>query len=225
MIEDFLRENEPLDSLSEQLFRDATMDMGMMHILPEGLLFGENELKDSKQSTVVLFDQHNKKKNELAEFFYQNFDRRLFQTEMRWVKKLSQLEENLNNIVLKDLFGIEFPEDSPQEVRKLALLIPGGQYLKGNVEMLALVSQNILGKEVNVTVSMNKVLFTIMVDGLNAQQYQEWLTALSPYFNKVAEWFLPYDCICTYEIKAHERHLRLDKKLILNYNTRLWKRG
>lgn len=225
MIEDFLRENEPLDSLSEQLFRDATMDMGMMHILPEGLLFGENELKDSKQSTEVLFDQHNKKKNELAEFFYQNFDRRLFQTEMRWVKKLSQIEENLNNIVLKDLFGIEFPEDSPQEVRKLALLIPGGQYLKGNVEMLALVSQNILGKEVNVTVSMNKVLFTIMVDGLNAQQYQEWLTALSPYFNKVAEWFLPYDCICTYEIKAHERHLRLDKKLILNYNTRLWKRG
>lgn len=195
---------------------------GLMQILPSKLLFGKEELKNLKE--------YNKKKKELERFFNSNFDRIVFLLELKWERTLSQLEGELNTLLLKDLFGIDIPkersqEESLQEIQKLARLIPGGQYLKGDVKMLARVSQDILKHEIMVTMTDDKVSFTVMIDDLTPQGYQEKKASLKIYFDKLAEWFLPYDCICSYEIKAHRRHLKLGESLILNYNTKLWKRG
>lgn len=199
---------------------------GMMQILPNGLFFDERELKENpQQSPKAIFDKHKQKKKKLQEFFHFHFDQRVFQTELRWEKRLSLLEPVLSDIILRELFNIVLTEDTTKEIKRLAQMIPGGQYLKGNVAMLALISQDILGHDILVKVSNNKVLFTVMIDDLNAIEFQEIRTRLKPYFNKLSEWFLPYNCICSFEIKAHERHFVLGKKLILNYNTRLWKRG
>ena len=190
---------------------------GLMQILPSKLLFGKEELKNLKE--------YNKKKKELERFFNINFDRTVFLSELKWERKLSQLEGELNTLLLKNLFGIDLPKESPQEIQKLARLIPGGQYLKGDVKMLARLSQDILKHEVMVTMTDDKVLFTVMIDNLTPQGYQEKKANLKIYFDKLAEWFMPYDCICSFEIKAHRRHFKLGESLILNYNTKLWKRG
>jgi len=190
---------------------------GMMQILPEGLLFGKEEIKD--------LVEYNKKKEALDEFFTQNFDNPVFHTGLKWEKKLSWLEENLSTLVLKELFDITLGSTANVEVKKLAQQIPVGQYIKGNIKMLSLVSQHILKHDVEVRESGKQIIFTVLVDNLSATEYLEEKKQLSQYFSKLAEWFLPYDCQCSYEVKAHERHMKLGKKLILNYNTRLWKRG
>ena len=190
---------------------------GMMQILPEGLLFGEEELKD--------LEEYNKKKEALDDFFCRNFDNVVFHTGLKWEKKLSWLEENLSAVVLNDLFDITLDFTTNAEIKKLAYLIPMGQYLKGDVKMLSLISQNILKQDVEVRLSGKQVIFSVLIDGLGAEEYLEEKKQLSQYFSKLAEWFLPYDCQCSYEVKAHERHMKLGKNLILNYNTRLWKRG
>ena len=190
---------------------------GMMQILPEGLLFGKEEIKD--------LEEYNKKKEALDEFFTQNFDNPVFHTGLKWEKKLSWLEKNLSIIVFKELFDITLDSTANIEVKKLAQLIPVGQCFKGNIKMLSLISQHILKHDVEVRLLGKHVIFTVLVDNLSATDYLEEKKQLSNYFSKMAEWFLPYDCKCTYEVKAHERHMKLGKKLILNYNTRLWKRG
>lgn len=197
---------------------------GIMHILPNRLFFDEGELKKTQQSQKHLLEEHKKKKNEFREFFHQNFDSFFPKTEIKWAKKLSQLEDKLNTLLLRELFGLDLQEKSSPMIRKLAQFIPGGQYLKGNVTMLALVTKNILKQDVDVVVSGKKVRFTVMIDGLDSQGYYKKKNELKPYFDKLADWFLPYDCICFYEIKAHNRLMKLDNKLILDYNTRLWKR-
>lgn len=225
MIDEFIEnECESLSPLTKYLFIDVLDHKGMMQILPDGLLFDVAELNNSKKTTETLLAEHNKKKRELAMFFYQNFDKRVFQTELEVENKLSQLEDKLNSLMLRELFGLDLQEETSPMIRKLAHFIPGGQYLKGNVAMLALVTKNILKHDVDVAVSGNRLCFTVMIDGLDSHEYHKRKNELKPYFDKLADWFLPYDCICIYEIKAHNRLMKLDNKLILNYNTRLWKR-
>lgn len=189
---------------------------GMMQILPEGLLFGEKEQRD--------LEEYNKKKKVLEEFFSRNFDTIVFQTRLKWERKLSCLEDNLSAIVLKELYGITFDTTTNDSIKKLAQLIPVGQYLKGEVKMLSFISQKILKHDVEVRMLGKKITFTVMIDGLSAEKYLEEKKRLSHYFSKMVEWFLPYDCICYYEVKAHERNMKLGNTLLLNYNTRLWKR-
>ena len=214
--EDLIRFDSDLDRTIVHLSRN-----GIYHLLPKGLFFTENQLNEEKKrgnDFKFAYDKMKKQKKEAQEFF-QPYDTELFKLTVEAERKINRLFQTGNKIWSSDV-----PEVSKNEyINKVIPLLPYTSQLRGNFPLLIDLLKFVFEVE---KVEMRKIKplhsqFIIHKEGLSKDQYFTMNEEVKIFFDFFCHWFLPIEKKYDFRIKDNKQPFKLEKILILDYNTRL----
>ena len=197
---------------------------GIFHILPEGLFFKEERLKNIKNRTDIDFESEHKKvktEKKRIESFFRPFDTELFKLSFKLEKKVNQISENNNYIIMQSLFNRFEITSENKYINKIKPLLPFVSKIRGNLKLLKDILRIIFLSTVETIENGFSVVFIIHKKKLSKEDYLEMDKELSPFFDFLYEWFLPLEVECSYKIKDYEEPFVLGNPLILDYNTYL----
>jgi hypothetical protein len=220
--------DEHSGKMTVRLSRDS-----LFHILPQGLFFKENILKDlSKQNAPDKFRHEEerilKEKRKILSFF-QPFDTTYFRLRFEFEKKLNELAANRLQILFDELFDVfQLDSDNPL-IRKIIPLLPLASEIRGNryvmrdvlqgvffpshVEMFMQKSRSASGK------AGNKLKINVYIEKLSATQFRNLIKEAEVFIRFFYEWFLPVDLDYELKIKDKKERFVLGKAMTLDYNT------
>lgn len=220
------------DLLGVEIEEDnATIDLsrdGIFHLLPQGLFFKENQLKEKSKSNFEFKKEYAdfKKKKKEALSFFQPFDTAFFRLTL-------QLEQKLNNFaeIGNDFFenGYELQKNQHVEfetntyISKIKILLPFASQIRGNLSLLIDILKNVLAVE---KIEIKEIetfhsRFIIHKENLSKEEYLTMDKDLVPFFKFLCHWFLPIEKKYDYRIKDYKQPFILENSLILDYNTHL----
>jgi len=199
---------------------------GIFHLLPEGLFFENNRIRDIiKNSFDEKYRQFKNEKREILSFF-QPFDTEYFKLSL-------SLEENLNtvveqgNVIFSNIFLSETDTTINNDyISKIKKLLPFVSQLRGNFPVLIDILKYILKVEkidtrIDKKQTCYKCTFFIHKEGLSKAAYMEMDEKLDDFFKFFSEWFLPVEMKHDYRVKDYKERFNLSKMLLLDYNTNL----
>lgn len=210
---DLINITNEVDKTLLELSRD-----GIFHLLPEGLFFEENRVKNILKSDFKNKYKQFKEEKENIELFFRPFDSAYFNLSLELEKELNAITEKGNNIFIED-----FLDSDNAYISKVRTILPFVCYLKGNLELLTDVLKNIFSVE---KIEIKKVeplymQFIIYKEGLSKDAFQKMDEELSGFFKLFCEWFLPVEMEYDYRIKDCKTPFTLGNTLLLDYNTHL----
>ena len=190
---------------------------GIFNLLPEGLFFEEDELKNSK-SFQDTSDKIKKKRREISQFF-QPFDTEYFKLSLMLEKKINEISEKGNKVLL-DLF---FDKNKIAENKSLQFLLPQINQIKGNEYLITDILKIILNaKKVElIEIDYHTKRFIIHIPNLSKEEYFEKTQQVSDIFEILREYFFSFDINYDFRIKDRKQRFILNENLILDYNTNL----
>lgn len=217
-----------------------TADMardGLFHMLPDGLFFYEDYLRDARNDDERK-DRAALLKEQKANYavYFEPFDTLLFRQSISLQQKIDKAEENQQVLLLKTFYGIDLTRVRNPLVKQLAYLWLESDVVKGDISLLAFCVKKILGEQTSCRVTSmvpvdlpeganamayNHVQFTIFIKGLTASEYKEKMSQYEEFFAFLRQWFLPYDCEMDYCIKDTHQPFILGEQLTLDYNTQI----
>jgi len=206
---------------------------GLMQMLPEAMFFREEYLRENiadedalKEKIEMLKMQHQQ-----MSIFFKAFDTCFARQEMHLHHILEDAECNGEEIILREMYGVDLSKERDPNVRKLAQLLLIGPEIKGNIGLLAFCVGGILDVGITYDVQPNVVddcksakytvvRFNLYIDGLTSVEYMQRMERYEEFFFRLEQWFLPYDCEVDYCIKGLHQRFILGESLTLDYNTR-----
>ena len=194
---------------------------GIYHLLPKGLFFAENQLNEVQKrgnDFKFAYDKMKKQKNEVQSFF-QPYDTELFKLSIEGERKLNDLFKIGNKIKVPDL-----PEVSQNEyINKLTPLLPYANHLRGNFLLLLDLLKFVFNVEKIEMKELKPLHARIIIhkEGLSKDQYTTMNEDVEMFFDFFRHWFLPVEKQYDFRIKDDKQPFKFEKKLILDYNTRL----
>jgi len=222
---------ENSNKYSLQISRDS-----VFHILPEGLFFEENKLRElAKQNNTDKFKQEEEriiKEKKRIRLFFQPFDTVYFRLHFELEQKLNQLTKNRIRVLIDKLFNV-FPLQSDNRlIQKIIPVIPFASEIRGNICLMKDVLKAVfypatridmfLIKKRKVTGVLGNVLSIIVhIEKLSAAQFmnlKQEADVFAPFFY---EWFIPVDLDYQLKIKDTNERFVLGKAMTLDYNTYL----
>jgi len=214
--EDLLRIDTDRDRVIISVSRD-----GIYHLLPQGLFFTENQLKEEQKRGNDFKSAYDKMKRQQKEVqsFFQQFDTELFKLTVAGEQKLNKLFKTGNKIWLSDL-----PEDSKNEyIGKLIPLLPYAAQLRGNMQLLTDLLKSVFDVE---KIEIKEIAplyaqFIIHKEGLSKEEYLAMNEDLKLFFDFFSHWFLPLEKKYDFKIKDFKTPFTLGTSLVLDYNTNL----
>jgi hypothetical protein len=194
---------------------------GVFHLLPEGLFFEENRIKNVLKNDFTTEYKKFKKEKENIELFFQPFDTEHFKRSLELEKKLNEIVERGNGIFIDNF--LEKPETDNKYIIRTAAILPFVSRLRGNFALLRDILQNVFSAE---KVEINEIAplfkrFIIHKKGLSKEEYLAMDDDLSPFFDFFGQWFLPVGMEYDYRIKDYTQPFTLGNTLLLDYNTHL----
>jgi len=208
----------------------------VFHILPEGLFFVENKLRElAKKNDTDKFKQEEERitreKKRIC-LFFQPFDTVYFRLRFELEQKLNDLTKNRIRVLIDKLFDVFPLQTDNRLIRKIIPLIPFASEIRGNTRLMKDVLKAVfypttmidifLIKKRKVTGVMGNVLSIIVhIEKLSATQFmnlQMEANVFAPFFY---EWFIPVDLDYQLKIKDTREPFVLGKAMTLDYNTYL----
>lgn len=210
---DLINITNEIDKTLLELSRD-----GIFHLLPEGLFFEENRIKNILKSDFKNKYKQFREEKENIELFFQPFDLAYFKLSLELEKELNAITEKGNNIFTED-----FWDSGNTYISKIKTIFPFVCDLKRNPELLTDILKNVFSVEKIETRKAKPfyVQFIIYKEGLSKDAYQKMDKELSGFFEFFCEWFLPVEMEYDYRIKDCKTPFTLGNTLLLDYNTHL----
>lgn len=203
---------------------------GYLRMLPEGLLFDENELK-GKKNFDTRYKQLERRRRVFREAFLP-FDTFAFRQRLAIERATSQLLEQKLSYVLRTYFGFNLDAEQNPYVREMAGLLPFIREWRADFSRLA----KLLGEMVHCKTKLlitrydtddnsrrwlPAVEFQLQLPGLSAAEYRQLYDDIRPLEQFLIEWFIPCEVHCRLSIKHHGQPQTVDGTLMLDYNTEL----
>lgn len=194
---------------------------GIFHLLPQGLFFTENQLKEKQKQGADFKSAYDKlkKQKQDAQLFFQPLDTELFKLSLEGEQKLNHCCKTGNTAWLSNL-----PDDSKNEyIRKIIPLLAYTNQLRGNMQLLTDLMKLVLEVEKVEIVEIKPLhaQFVIHKEKLSKEQYLTMTEEVEPFFDFFKRQFLPIEKEYDFKIKDFKHPFQLGASLILDYNTHL----
>ena len=197
----------------------------LFHILPQGLFFNENTLKDlSKQNAPDKFrheaERILKEKRKILSFF-QPFDTTYFRLRFDLEKKMNETSANRLQILIDKLFDVFQLDSDNTLIRKIIPLLPLASEIRGNKYAMRGVLQDVFFPS-HVEIYMqkkSKLSINVSIEKLSAAQFRDLIKEAEAFNRFFYEWFIPVDMDYELKIKDKNKRFVLGKTMILDYNT------
>ena len=216
--------------LNIRLSRDS-----LFHILPEGLFFRENELREvaqekNEEKFKALEEKIILEKQKILAFFYP-FDKTYFGLKFELEKRVNELATNRTRLLLDELFK-DFQIDEKNElIKKLIPLLPLASEIRSNKMIWKDIIQNIFfparvdvriaEKLISEGVKRRIVKTTIHIEKLSNEEFMIYKKNIDVFAQFFYEWFIPVDMGYEFKVKDVKEQFVLGKPLTLDYNTYL----
>ena len=218
--EDLIAIDDDSRKKTVRLSRDS-----LFHILPQGLFFKENILKDlSKQNASEKFKHEAerilKEKRKILSFF-QPFDTAYFRLCFDFEKKMNETSENRLQILFNKLFDVFQLDSDNALIRKIIPLLPVASEIRGNRYAMREVLQGVFFPS-HVEIYMqkkSKLTANVTVEKLTATQFRSLIKEAEAFSRFFYEWFIPVEMDFDLKIKDKNERFVLGKTMILDYNT------
>lgn len=196
---------------------------GVFHLLPEGLFFEENRIKDIPNNDFEPGYTRFKEEKEYVKSFFRVFDQLYFKQTLEMEKKLNILAEKGNRIFLGEFLDERELDSDNEYISKIKTILPFVSLLRGNLALLTELLKEILAVN-KVELKKTKpfcMQFIIHREGLSKEEYLSMDKNMAAFFVFFCQWFLPVEMKFNYRIKDYTNPFRLGNTLLLDYNTHL----
>ena len=202
---------------------------GLFQILPEAMFFNEDFLREDNEDVLKQKLDYLKYQKELLKVYFEAFDTLIFQNELYFYQVLESAECERDNILLSEFYNIDITKEMNPLCRQLARLLLDGDTIKGDLRIVAFCIRAILHVDLTYDVishivdnsKYTLVQYILFIDGLSSRDYKQRMENYYEFFNRLEQWFLPYDCEADFCIKGRNQPFILGEPLTLDYNTRL----
>jgi len=214
--EDLIDVTNDMDRTILEISRD-----GIFHLLPEGLFFRENIIKNIlKEDFKEKHDQFLEDKKSIA-FFFQPFDTEYFRQSLEYEKTINDITEKGNRIFNNSLFDEADTETDNEYINRMKVLLPFVSTLKGNHALLADILVHVLSLE---SVEFKEIepfyiRFIFHKGGLVQETFNEMNRKVGEFFDFFYRWFLYVELEYDYRIKYYKNFCTFGNTLLLDYNT------
>ena len=203
---------------------------GFLKLLPQGLLSGEEDLKDSKD-VVAKSKELERHIHRLCEAFLP-IDSLHFRRKLKIEQQVSELLSTRLEYLLKHYFGLDLTAEQNPFIRALAVVLPFAQQWRGDFPLLRSMIEKLFGCEVVMTQGrwsesdstlswLPLVRFDLQIPDLSPEAYRTLMAQVQPFADFIREWFVPAEVVCQMNIKESGQPQRTDTRLTLDYNTQL----
>jgi len=210
--------------------KEGTVELArdnFLRLLPQELLSSESELntlKNRKNADFnTVYEQLQRRLKLLAEAFGP-FDTFEFRTRLDMERSLERVLEGKMVAVLKEVFGFDITQVRDEYVFRAALLLPYFPSLRGDPEFIRCLLSTVLDTEVTMKISdyserdqtvfsMPKITFSLIMNGLDPEQFLQKCGEVRPLAEFVQERIAPADVLCEISVKGAD-----DERKILDYN-------
>ena len=207
--------NDP-DRTDFELSRDS-----IFHLLPEGLFFKENVIKDIPQEDFHEKYERFREKKESMAFFFQPFDTEYFRLSLEREKQLNDIADKGNRIFHNPFFEEAEVETKNVYISKMKVLLPFVSQIKGNHALLADLLIHVLSLEKVEFIELEPfwIRFIFHKRGLNQETFNKMTQDVDEFFVFFYKWFLYVELQYDYRIKYYKNFFTLGQTLLLEYNT------
>ena len=221
-----------------QLFVKLSRD-SLFHILPEGLFFRENELREvakekNPEKFKALEEKIKREKQTILTLFYP-FDKTYFKLRFELEKILNELAQNKTSLLIDKLFDIYRIDEKNDLIRKIIPLLPLASEIRSNkmiwrdilksVFYPADVVVRIAEKHNSAGVMKQIVKTTLYIEKLTNRNFKKLIKDLDVFAEFFYEWFLPVDMGYEFKIKDINERFVLGGEMTLDYNTQFLMRN
>lgn len=202
---------------------------GLLKLLPDQLYSAQTELLQSSDVKQT-FEDIQRREHFLQEAFTV-FDSLIFRRRMRIESTLSETLSQKLRFILKRYFQVDISLEPNVYIVRLALTLPFASRIRGSYKRIKDLLEMVFEREIRLTTTRYSHLdstrcwipwlkYDIIVNGLNATQYQELDKQIRPVEDFLREWFVPLDTKCSLSIKQTPEY-EDNPSLLLDYNTNL----
>ena len=205
---------------------------GFLKLLPQGLMGGENDLRNAKD--VLEKSKELEHRKHLLHEAFLPLDTLHFRRYMQIEQKVAAILSDKIEYILKQYFSFDLTAEQNPYVRSLAVLLPFAKNTRANMLMMRRILSKLLGCQVIMTQGrysesdstrswVPMVRYDLIMPGLDAETYKARSAELEPLANFIREWFMPAEVYCQIKIKEYGQPQRTNMRLTLNYNTEVEK--
>lgn len=209
----------------------------VFHILPEGLFFKEEVLRElAKKGDSDKFkaeEERIRKEKKKILLFFQPFDTVYFRLRFELEKQLNKLSENRIKALTDKIFDVYPIEEDAKNpfIRRIVPLLPYASEIRGNMLLMKDVLKKAFypaqidlytirqRKESGNWKSLLKII--VHIEKLSAAQFRNLKKEADVFGRFFYEWFLPVDLEYHLKIKDTRERFVLGKAMTLDYNTYL----
>lgn len=214
-----------VDRLTVKLSRN-----GFLGLLPQGFITKDNDLRggDFKEKYRRLKD-----KQILLQESFIPIDSYFLRKNLRIESNVSDLLQSSIDHTLKQYIGYDSRGQTNEYIQTVAPLLLAASRLRADYGFIRVLLAQLIGGKVEMTISrytqsdrvtcsLPYVRYVIIVKDLTNQQFKEMNDKLTPFYDFLKEWFIPFDVKCSFELKhPHQKFALGTRPLTLNYNTEL----
>lgn len=214
-----------VDESRVELSRD-----GFARLLPQGLFFRNDELKDTDD--VALKTKKLEQRKRLVEEIFLPLDSLHFRQKLKIERQVAALLSGAMGLLIKKYFRFDLDAERNPYIKKMAILLPFAKQWRGDFATLRHMIGTIFGCDVAMTEGrssesdsivrwMPMVRYDLLIPGLDTESFRSLNAEVQPFADFVNEWFIPVDVICQIKIKEHGHQQTVNAGLMLDYNTEL----
>ena len=200
---------------------------GFLKLLPESLIFDEDELKGGGFSDKY---QKLEARQKLFREAFLPLDTIAFRQKLQLEREASALLEMKLGYVLKTIFGFDLAAEQNPYVREVAGLLPFVSKLRADFDSIARLLETLLDCRVEMSTGryshedstrywVPSLRYELFIPGLSAEEYRKLYADITPLAAFIKEWFIPAEVHCKICIKEHWLDQRVNTRLTLDYNT------
>ncbi len=202
---------------------------GFLRLLPEGLLFTEDELrgKDFKGSYERMA-----LKRRLFNAAFLPLDTFNFRQRLHIERNISMTLDKKLSFILKEYFGFDISAETNRYVREMARLLPFINEWRADFSRLAKLLGELFHCKTRLIISrysdddntrnwLPGVQFQLLKPDLSVEEFRDLYAETRPLENFLKEWFIPAEVHFQLTIKHHLKEDEKHKSIILDYNTDL----
>ena len=198
---------------------------GILGLLPQGLISGEEELRKGDRE-----EAHNRLEQRiriLLEAFLP-FDTFSFRRTLKAERCVEELLEDKLNYILRTCFGYDLAAEPNPYVRAFAVLLPCIRHRRGDFELLRALLASVFQCDVRMSEHrysesdstlawLPEIRYELLIPGLSSAEYRGISSHIQPLRDFLGEWYVPMDVRMNLLIR-HPRPVA-GQQSILDYNT------
>lgn len=205
---------------------------GFIHILPQGLLTTDNDLRsDDPHKKKEAWTKLKKRKRQL-EAAFQPVDTIRFRNRMLTEKQISGILQDKQAIILREVYGINAADYPSPFVQQIMNILPNIRRFRGDLNYIRSFLASCTNSEVELIRKrysdtdtsrqwIVEIIYNIYIDNLSSVEYQEMFEKAHQVEEFLREWLIPVEVKLKVGIKMRTKTRKIGSPFILDYNIQL----